>query len=1482
MNLIKDFVKISLILVLAEIIVAVPPRDFYEDQIAEESIDNEEYFASYALPKHIFNDGKPFIVEKNPVTGQIDFNTKKTVSSSSNDITDRESETRRPSDVTKIAPNIHDFLNLPVKYSSSKSVYPLISSSYSNLKYQGNNKHYVSNHKDGATSTTTTSPKYYTNTMIVKSTSVTEIEGKATKRPIVSTSSMSPFTTRSRPITTTTTTTTQRTTHKPIFPKTSTTLKPFIFSTTNKYDTKKYQDSALLRKKTSTTSLPPFKVETAKKNNTIQLHTQLNVIPLTVKNTKAPTTISFTTPSSTTKIPTTASTSTSTSVVRFPDDTKQGPSRPITMRPTEEIKTSPSTTKAPKKAPSLSDLFSLWSDNDDEEYYDEKLDEGKPGEAINKIDFEEKKPELNFVDAPPAMLPPNFNEIEKKNVTFTTTTTTTTFKPSSTTASVSSTTPRTSSSTAVPKSDAPTTYSPKTTVKFIERTSTTYLPSPPPTKPHQTIGPHVSSMQEKHFDLQPTQTIQDQNYVNFGNIANSVPSRNTFVISPEQDSASFVLGSQQSFGTEGHFVGSSIKEPAFAPPQQQSKFPGTVINETPHHPNPDIIPQGFSIKVAPQPGVRFPGGNANQGQSPVSFENAPIVRGTIQNEINAPVPQSLALEQRPGGGSTSNNVNFPSTPADPNKKMSPQQMNIEIIKAIDEQLSAESNPNPSQVIFKDDSVPNQQNIVIPPSQDLTPPGDGHFEMPQFFERPGNGQAPPAHVYGEVHRHDQRRPHPQHQYQGQQQQQHHAQQQGQFNGQRPPMNERPPFNPEMMHGNNGKPPLRHMPPQQMGPQYRVDRIPNNNPNNRQQVIPDRMLMQDRPEAGQPLPNILPQFRPNAKVSQGHNGPKKEAGIIKVMETPGYKKIPPQGYHEHQYHSQMHIRPEYYNGKPVTGVRNRPSPTFILRRTPGSNRPVSRISPYPPSTYPEEMNPNRRHYFAGPPMNNNMHMPQHPQRYLDPNHPAFRRQLNANGQMMQPPHHLPQGVRGEQDLLNRNDHSFQRFLEERQTFPRDLSTTEKPREELNRKQGRLEPVVTLQMLHAKKLAMQEQEKNVELPVLKETVQEVPVAIETANDKKNVYVVYPLKDEEGVIPDQLLAGSIKLPSVTSTAPEYQNTPFSIANTHFEQEPILTLKEKSKPIKTTQFPYMIERPLNHKPEAEPMPVKKNSDNEFNGGIPILNTGEQSSEIMTPNKVQPISTTLTRVTPTTIQTTGPPIAFAFTPTPRPINHQGPHIYDSTSHEMYSMPNIMPQESQTEQTYFHDYDYVKEPFQAPFYASANLPNKATPSNTFEGWAIVTGTPPKFNPLYDNNKIDRVDTNVVEAETENVKSEPLKMTTTTTTTSTTSKPFDPDHFQPEFLTGFQPIYTSDTNVKQSSMLEPAPREDPFQLNFDENKSATTQKSVESMSSESNYGSSTENSKSTEDQSKVTKKPVKEIDSLEAFFDALVNYSSDDESRNLKNP
>ncbi|KAJ8922279.1 hypothetical protein NQ315_004218 [Exocentrus adspersus] len=138
----------------------------------------------YNLPENIFNHGKPFYVEKDPLTGKIDFTHKSPTpkpesdlyeyvdDEPSADIYDKSNIDRKdgsigshkPNDVNQLTPNFHDFLNLPVKYNPDKYVYPLISSSYASTKVQGSvNKFH--NHKDYNAKTTsvkpTGSPTYY-------------------------------------------------------------------------------------------------------------------------------------------------------------------------------------------------------------------------------------------------------------------------------------------------------------------------------------------------------------------------------------------------------------------------------------------------------------------------------------------------------------------------------------------------------------------------------------------------------------------------------------------------------------------------------------------------------------------------------------------------------------------------------------------------------------------------------------------------------------------------------------------------------------------------------------------------------------------------------------------------------------------------------------------------------------------------------------------------------------------------------------------------------------------------------------------------------------------------------------------------------------------------------------------------------------------------------------------------------------------------
>ncbi|XP_011689442.1 PREDICTED: uncharacterized protein LOC105450977 [Wasmannia auropunctata] len=130
-----------------------------------------------------FNGGKPFSLEKDPITGKIDFEKAPPVKALNytgryRERGDKESKdgggdnggdeegayaeqekTRNkdrndagPNEINAQTPNFHDFLNLPVHYSSTDKYgndkYPLISSSYANTKVQsGANSYSTYNHR---------------------------------------------------------------------------------------------------------------------------------------------------------------------------------------------------------------------------------------------------------------------------------------------------------------------------------------------------------------------------------------------------------------------------------------------------------------------------------------------------------------------------------------------------------------------------------------------------------------------------------------------------------------------------------------------------------------------------------------------------------------------------------------------------------------------------------------------------------------------------------------------------------------------------------------------------------------------------------------------------------------------------------------------------------------------------------------------------------------------------------------------------------------------------------------------------------------------------------------------------------------------------------------------------------------------------------------------------------------------------------------
>ncbi|CAL1675520.1 unnamed protein product [Lasius platythorax] len=141
---------------------------------AETLTGDDDDVPRYHIPyPFAFNGGKPFSLEKDPITGKIDFEKAPPVKAvnytdhnhesgdgSSEDRGEKDAERKKnkgkdnedvgPNEINTYA-NFHDFLNLPVHYSSDKygnDKYPLISSSYANTKVQsGANSYSTYNHR---------------------------------------------------------------------------------------------------------------------------------------------------------------------------------------------------------------------------------------------------------------------------------------------------------------------------------------------------------------------------------------------------------------------------------------------------------------------------------------------------------------------------------------------------------------------------------------------------------------------------------------------------------------------------------------------------------------------------------------------------------------------------------------------------------------------------------------------------------------------------------------------------------------------------------------------------------------------------------------------------------------------------------------------------------------------------------------------------------------------------------------------------------------------------------------------------------------------------------------------------------------------------------------------------------------------------------------------------------------------------------------
>jgi hypothetical protein len=701
---------ISLTIVSAQLDMSSDKMKF-EDNIAEESSHSDE--AVFAT-KPILNDGKPFFVARDPSTGNLDFNQKKTAGIVNDIPKDTKDEltgfsSKNGHDIGSLGKDFfHDKLNLPVKYSSSKFVYPLISGSYANLKYQGNNKQ-DSNHKNyTSTIGTTPPPKYYTHirdhtftatfkhpTTSFKTTTTTETPRRSSE--ILRTTT----TTRTTPkITTKTTTRSPVTTEAPkptTIKYSSTIIQQNQFPSTFK----NYVDSSETRKKTTskivetTTTRTPTAAQATRPANPVKFVDEEDDLKFTRPTTYRPplsqeTRLSFSTsmpilkPSAFKPVPTDASL-THSQKIKFEDSSKN----PSVM--------------------SLSEIFNAIAGGNDQ----------------NSISYDTAESNINDQSIEIKTLPP--------------TTTTQKIQPQTTT---------------------------QNSIKpqFVDLPVFKPQPSSSSSSSHVNFPTNDNAFQDYVEFENPEDSKYANQYVKYEvqkpstNLVafKQIPSMNNVVISPSQNSASFVLGSQQSVGSVG--VGSSmgVGTSEFVSSNNGPMKVGQVINEEPPI-------RGNTM----QANVRFP----IEGQG--SYDNAQIVKGTIKlqgpsADVVQP-PQALS-QNKP---TSPKPLVFPSN-------VIPQQSHLQQHQQQQQQQQQNNNLNvapldPSKVIFENandiyekvnDKIKKQEimsyevagNIapgeLKPPNAQQPPNSQYSFnrqtqppQPPKFnFRRPGNnnnnGQRPP--------------------------------------------------------------------------------------------------------------------------------------------------------------------------------------------------------------------------------------------------------------------------------------------------------------------------------------------------------------------------------------------------------------------------------------------------------------------------------------------------------------------------------------------------------------------------------------------------------------------------------------------------------------------------------------------------------------------------------------------------------------------
>lgn len=705
-------ILLCLIVLESKAQVAQPGGIKRETQIYDDNIADESSYSSgpqvavlnSILPNNIFNNGKPFYVEKDPVSGQINFNSKKTndLETYINDelLVDEKDKGYNTNDISPIKSNFHDYLNLPVQYTSSKFVYPLVSSSYSNLKYQGNNKNFTSNHKNYTTTEkpitinkvterTTTRP-----TTINSSPSRGGFKDNQTHKPTSYTLKPRPVT--SAPIKLTTTVTTPSTVNTPKPTKSS-----IIYS--NKYDEKikeekpvkffpgkdKHHPPSTYAPTTTTVTVPP--------TSRPLFFPEENVRPQIISTTfrPIPTTIpqfTFEEPSSTTQKSEGSMTlseffnsigvenppnhpldSDASSIIELDLNSLNGP----------QVNVPPSTTFNIPKLPQVPHTYNEQNiqqqQNGHQNYY--QLYPQAQEQNGQQLHFN-GQPQQNEqkVQTGQQLLNAQQNQAGQNNQQI-------------------------QNSQQIQVEQQIQTGQQLLNSQQHQNGQNFYDRQPQENQFNYQQYPQQQNptieQQYLHERPQLEQSSQTSQIQTFEHVLNKpVSNMNNIIISPDQDSASFVLGSQQA-------VGSSNEQNQFInAPGPQYQY-GTVIHEEPY---PEFKPQGFSP-------------NKNK-DDPTQQEEQSNFRFPNDRQQNPSTETPIALPQN-------QIVVFP-----PNEKMPVEFVNAELNLNLQKQPSSDN-----RVVFKNDApeviqqIPNQRPPQFRPNGSRPPPPP-QFALNQLMQKPG--------------------------------------------------------------------------------------------------------------------------------------------------------------------------------------------------------------------------------------------------------------------------------------------------------------------------------------------------------------------------------------------------------------------------------------------------------------------------------------------------------------------------------------------------------------------------------------------------------------------------------------------------------------------------------------------------------------------------------------------------------------------------